>query len=461
VQVFRFEPYQCRWIDDEARRAFVIKPRQVGYSFAEAYRAVEDCLRRRKRHYYLSVSEARAREVIEYATTFSQMMGLARCHLKVDDWGWKDVHYAKSRINYPNGSQFIALPANPRTARGASGDLTLDECAHYLQGEQIWTACHALVTRGHSLRLITTPNGMQGLAHRIWTRNGKMTPEEIAEALAAGQQPLDDGWSRHFITIEQAKAEAFPESPIAHLDLEELRELAGTEDNWLQEYCGVFLDESLAWIPYSMIEAATHDDALLHADLTYQPSGQVSLGADIGRKRDHTILWENEKRGNVHWPIGIERLIQQPFAVQRAAIWDRMPRVGRACIDETGIGLNLAEDAVEYWGELSVTGVPFTAQNSKRLATLVRKHLERKTAMLPDDADIRRELHSVRRVYTDDGHVSFQAPRTKTGHADSFWALGLALMAGEDAPDRLAKGDIVPAGQTPRVERTGAGWGGY
>jgi phage FluMu gp28-like protein len=458
VQLFRFEPYQQRWIDDASRRAFAIKPRQVGFSFAESFRAVEDCLRRRKRHYYLSVSEARAREVIEYATSFSQVMGLGGL---VDDWAWSDVHYAKSRVTYPNGSQLVALPANPRTARGASGDLTLDECAHYLQGEQIWTACHALVTRGHSLRCITTPNGMQGLAHRLWTRNGSKTPDEISQALARGEQPIDDGWSRHFITIEEAKQQAYPESPIAQLDLAELRELAGTEDNWLQEYHGVFLDESLAWIPYSMIEAATDPAALLDADLSYKPEGPVALGVDVGRKRDHTIAWENERRGHVWWPIGVERLVQEKFATQRAAIWDRMPRVGRACIDETGIGLNLAEDAVDYWGELAVTGVPFTAQNSKRLATLVRAHLERGTAKLPDDPDIRREIHSVRRVYTEDGHVSFQAPRTKTGHADSFWALGLALMAGEDAPERLTRGSVTTAGQTPRVSRGRAGWGNY
>lgn len=457
--VFRFEPYQQRWIDDQSRFVAANKARQIGFTFAEAYRIVEDCLRRRKKHYLLSVSEARAREAIEYAAMFSQACGASGV---LQDYAWEDVRYARSRITWPNGSTFVALPANPRTARGASGDLTLDEVGWYLHDEAIWTACQPLITRGYQLRVISTPNGRRGVYYRLWTGNGQSTPEAISEALAAGLQPIADSWSRHEVSIQQAIAQAWPESPLRALDLAQVRELAGTEENWLQEYCCQFLDEATAWLPYELIERCTREGATLAYDHQQPPAGPCWLGFDVGRKRDLSVAWLNEQRGAVHWTRAVMTLDRQPFKVQKQALWDLMPIARRACIDQTGIGAQLAEETVERWGESHAEGVLFSAQTNAKLATMLRQALETETLMLPDCPRVRADLHSVRRLYTDHGRQSFDASHGRDGHADRFWASALALHAADGGTQPLRPGDVQTAGQSLWGGRVGGrDWAGY
>jgi len=459
--IFRFDPHQQAWIDDPARFAAANKARQIGYTFAEAYRIVESCLSRRKKHYLLSVSEARAWEALEYAAMFSQAMGAAGV---VKDWAWEDVHYARSRIVWPHGSEFVALPANPRTARGASGDLTLDEVAWYLHDEQIWTACQPLATRGYALRVISTPNGRRGLFHRLWTGGGRATPEDISEALDAGLQPIGDAWSRHETSIRQAVATAWPESVLASLDLALVRELAGTEENWLQEYLCQFLDEATAWLPYSLIESCTADGATLDFDHAQSPSGPCWLGFDVGRKRDLSVGWLNEQRGAVHTTRAVVTLDRQPFKAQKQVLWDLLRIARRGCVDETGIGIQLAEEALEHWGEHHVVPVTFSSQMNARLASKLKQTMELGQLELPDCPHVRADLHSVRRMYTENGRQSFDAERGREGHADRFWAAALALHASDDALLPLQPNEVktLPTGRRGLGERTfGRSWGDY
>ena len=52
--------------------------------------------------------------------------------------------------------------------------------------------------------------------------------------------------------------------------------------------------------------------------------------------------------------------------------------------------------------------------------------------MIPKDEDIRRSLHSIKKTLTSTGKARFDAERTEqTGHADHFWALALAVHAGD------------------------------
>jgi phage FluMu gp28-like protein len=66
----------------------------------------------------------------------------------------------------------LALPANPRTARGYPGNAILDEFGHHEDSYAIWAAVARQVALGHKLRVLSTPNGEQGkffdLAQRVW-----------------------------------------------------------------------------------------------------------------------------------------------------------------------------------------------------------------------------------------------------------------------------------------------------
>ena len=80
-----------------------------------------------------------------------------------------------------------------------------------------------------------------------------------------------------------------------------------------------------------------------------------------------------------------------------------------------------------------VEPVSFNGKIPAIIATKTKKYFEDKVLRIPDDSEIRKDLHSVRRVYSESGAVRFEAPRTKDGHADRFWALGLAIQAMDGA----------------------------
>src|SRR5581483_6789932 len=52
--------------------------------------------------------------------------------------------------------------------------------------------------------------------------------------------------------------------------------------------------------------------------------------------------------------------------------------------------------------------------------------LQRRAIMLPRERDIVAQFHSIKRRVLPSGKVSFEAVRTKNGHADRFWAVALA-----------------------------------
>jgi len=447
--------YQLAWLADLARLKIYDKARQIGITFVETLDLVQRCLAARQRWYYLSISEERAAEAIEYAAMHCKALGAAA---RVES-GWLEIdgiRFARTTITFPNGSKIIGLPANARTARGASGNLVLDEFAHHIDAAEIWKAAHAIATWGYHIHVISTPNGQQGDYYRIWTHDRQHDPEDIAEAIEQGRDICQDGWSRHLTTIQQASADGHP------VDLATQRELAGTEDTWLQEYCCQFLDESLSWIPYSLLQSCTDGSATMHWGSTQRPTNAY-LGFDVGRKRDLSVIWLNERHGKVATTRAVIEMPSTAFSSQRQQLWDAMKLTRRAHIDCTGIGAQLAEETVEKFGELRAKGVNFAGTTPAQLATQVRGAMERRELLIPDSDEIRRDFHSVRRTYTDLGKQTFGAPRGPLGHADRFWAAALALDAAREAWDGLKASDIATPGQQTRLERPSGrrDWGGY
>ncbi len=160
---------------------------------------------------------------------------------------------------------------------------------------------------------------------------------------------------------------------------------------------------------------------------------------DIGRKRDLTVLWVIRAIGRRYVTAGLSVLERRPFSEQGELI-DRSIRAGvrRLCIDATGVGLQLSEEAEQRWPGM-VEGVTFTMATKARMAALVKDAMERNALEIPDCPEIRKDLHRVRRQVTAAGNVRFAAPRAGD-HADRFWALALALLAAQEA------GSMAPAG---------------
>ena len=54
--------------------------------------------------------------------------------------------------------------------------------------------------------------------------------------------------------------------------------------------------------------------------------------------------------------------------------------------------------------------------------------------IIPDDKDLINDIHSVKRHVTASGGFRFDAERTSKGHADRFWALGMAHHSAKRKP---------------------------
>lgn len=399
--------YQKRWIADESRFKIANKGRQTGFSFGVALEVVLDAVAHKTFWVLLSRGERQSKELMEKVQTHTRAIGHV-CEVTEDAFQIDDRAYKMLELSLPNGSRIIALPANSDTARGFSGNVVLDEFAFHRDSRKIWTALYPTITRGYKIRVISTPNGKSGKFYELYCGENR--------------------WSKHEVDIYQAVADGLP------IDIDELHEGCDSEDDWEQEYCCKFLDEASAFLTYELI-AGCEDEKEASAVLPefYAPLGELFLGLDIGRKKDISVIWLWEKLGDVYYTRAVEEMAKMKFRKQKAILYDylRLPNLRRACIDCTGIGANLAEDAQLDFGKSRVEQVTFTNAAKGEMAVHMHQIFEDRQARIPIAKTIRNDLHSVKKIVTAANHIRYDADRNENGHADRFWAAALGLHAGQ------------------------------
>jgi phage FluMu gp28-like protein len=405
-------PYQREWVDNHSRFKIWLASRQIGKSFALTLEPVLDTVERQTNWVYLSVGERQARELAEKAKLHLDAIKMAAEAMEDYFLGASGDRYTQLEYRLPNASRHIFLPANPDTARGYTANLALDEFAFHKDSKAIWTALYPSITRHADLkvRITSTPNGKSNKFYELW---------EGRDEKAGGKQV----WSRHRTDIFEAV-----EAGLA-VDPEELRLALADDFAWAQEYLLEFTEENTAYLSYELI-ATCEDPAATSEQLLdeLQPDSDKYLGFDIGRHRDLSVIWIVEKVGDVHWTRRVLELRNTPFATQREVLYGLLPFVRRACIDATGLGEQLAEEAKAKFG-YRVEPVKFTSEVKNDLATTTRRTFEDRRVRIPVDRAIREDLHSVRRQITSAGNIRFDADRDEGSHADRFWALALALHA--------------------------------
>lgn len=412
--------YQRDKLQDRARFRLDLWARQTGKSFAAT---LDDTLRAAEGRpcVILSSGERGSKENIEKCRMHAQAIGIAVRSI-VEDFATDDGVFTAHEIRFPSGGRIVGLPANPATARGHSADLDLDEFSAHRDSQKIWTSLFPTITRGYRLRVNFTALGKQNKAYDLYRDWSQFAAEgrtdysvrkvTIYDAVAGG--------------LELKDHHGHPCTP------DELRDALGDPDAWAQEYLCEFLDEATAYITYEMIAACEHEQATIEVPSSYRPDYPLYLGMDIGRKRDLSVIWIAERIGDVSWTRAVEVLDRAPFRMQRDALYRylSLPQLRRACLDATGIGAQLAEEAQQRYGAHKVEAVTFTAAVKEDLAVRVRTRMEDRLIRLPIDRALREDLHAVKKFVTAAGHVRYDAERTEQGHADRFWALALAELAG-------------------------------
>ena len=131
-----------------------------------------------------------------------------------------------------------------------------------------------------------------------------------------------------------------------------------------------------------------------------------------------------------------------------------------ACIDATGLGMQIAEDLKIYFGEGRVEPCTLSALFKGSAGNAMRNKFLDRTIRIPAATEIREDLHSVTRTVTAHGNVQLVAPREGGSHADRFWACALAVHAASTdlGPMEFMPGTPGPCGNEKLRMRGGDEW---
>ncbi|HOW51767.1 MAG TPA: terminase family protein [bacterium] len=434
-----FLPYQVRWLKDCARIKIWEKSRRIGATYVQSFEDVRDIVEKReyvkgrpiRKVYFTSADESAAREYIDYcaqwAGVFNVVVSLVG-EVVMDEE--KDIKALC--IDFKNGGKIFALTSNPKRFRSKGGKAVWDEAAWHDDQAAMWKALRPTAMWGYPIRVLSTHHGKQSMFYGFVedTKSGKT------------------GWSLHTIPIQLAVAEGLLDKLMGRKTteqerqewLEQERRDCRSDDIWQEEYCCVPVDESSAFLTYEMIMACERPAAQIMQELeTIQ--GEMYLGMDVGRRKDLSIIWVVEKSGMFKTTRIIKTLEKMPFDKQRQELFRILahPKLRRACIDATGLGMQLAEEAQQQFGKYRVEAITITNKVKEEIAYVTRINFEDKSLHIPDDPKVREDLHSLKRVVTTAGNIRFDVEKSATdGHADRFIALGLALHAAASGSGQVA-----------------------
>lgn len=457
-----FLSYQSAWLNDQSRLKIWKKSRRIGATYVQAYEDVKDASRSENPMdvWFSSADESAAKEYILYCAMWAEVFDLVASDLgEVVIDSKNDIKALV--IQFANGKRINGLSSNPKAFRSKGGKLVLDEFAFHGDPEALWKAAAPVITWGYPVRILSTFNGKGNRYYRM-----------VDEAEKAKPGTPGAKWALHTTTIIDAvdagladKVKGTPQDNAGRKDfIEECRAIAGDEETFLQEYMCEPVDEATAWLPWNLITSVESEFA---GKPELYEGGPAYLGVDIGRRRDLTVFWVLERVGDVLWTREVVSLKKATFAEQDAER-DRLfayYKIGRSCMDETGLGMKPVEDAKERYGEYTVEGVWFTGPVKQNLATLGKQAFEDRVARIPALVAIRNSHHAVRKTTTDAGNPRFDADRSEVGHADEFWAHMLALHAAEGngieygyTPVHAAERDAPRDGMAGRVSFNKGAW---
>jgi len=348
-----------------------------------------------------------------------------------------------------NGRRCFAMTSHPDALRGfgaaPNGIISLDEHAFHRDSEEMWKGVAPAVMRGGRVIITSTPHYQIGNFFKLCRKCG------LTEGHAA--EPKQQGiFSTYFRDIIQIREELIETGLV--LDLAELKELAGDEEAWLQEFMCRFLSGAELWFSPELIAAARSPSATAEwnpkAEAEWPGEGRLYVGVDVGRYRDLTVFYIVRRALDMNILRGmivLERTLI-PDQVEALKALLRHPHVARCCIDNTGIGVALAdgirkdEVLVSKLGGLTPTAedpgrregqVTFTLETKEKMMVLLRNRMDSHLEKIPENLPmLEKALESIKSTPSALGHRRFDAARTDLAkHADAAWAMALAVVAAD------------------------------
>jgi phage FluMu gp28-like protein len=423
-----FLPYQTAWCRDAARLKICEKSRQIGLSYADSYDSVRKAAVQGGRDVWvMSRDEAQAKQYIRYCKRWASVLEYAASDLGETVLPAHNGKAVQAQgLHFASGFHVYALSSNPDAIVGKTGHVKLDEFALHKDQRTLYAVAKPVIQWGGTLTVISTHRG----AGTVFN--------EIVTDIRAGKNRM--GWSLHTIPVQAAVEQGLVEKINAATGrndsradwLARQRAECIDEEQWLQEYCCVPADESAAFITYEWINACTEAELRTVGveDLEERCAGEdretaLYLGLDVARKKDLCVIDVGARVGDVVWDRLRIELLNRPFAEIEDQVFRllKLPQLKRACLDATGLGLQLAERARERF-PWKVEPITFTSAVKEELAVGLRVDFEQRRVRLVDDPVLRADLRGIRKEVTLSGHTRY-AGEIEGSHCDRFWAKAL------------------------------------
>jgi len=464
--------YQIAFMMEQSIFKIVNKARQVGMSFCISGASLARAhLQNNYKAIYISINREEASNKIEFARMLFDSMPSALQKKKIVDNKFSLV------FESPDGkhrTSLISLAQRAPRGPGYNVDVFLDEFAHFQWPHEIYIASLPIITRGNgSISALSTPLGNKGDFFDIWTDVDAFAefkrfeipwwicPElciDLKKALKYAPKMLTEERLKNFgtkkliqiyrsldtIDFQQEYECSFIDEATAYfpLSLIHLNLFSYDEDNWIREIDLDVYDKNkyYAETKYPKINLKCYKtvEELLEAIQSQKISKNLYGGFDIGRKHDTSELCVIEEIPIGNAVLKIARLYltlrNVLFKEQEAILDDLLSKdvLEKLCMDATGLGMNMSENLGNKYR--IVESVEFTNAIKAKMVKKVKIFFEDIRLLLPDDYDLVKQIHSIRRTITENSNEKFDTDKVKRlgHHADRFWATALANHAGTD-----------------------------
>lgn len=455
-----FLPYQQRYILDRSTVVLWQKSRRVGADFCEAYRCVAERIdgTRTCDYWYSSADESAAVEFMQYVRMWARdIFGVAiEMVTGLDPYDHRDIKVMSVVLPEVNGRRprITAMASNPKSFRSKGGDVCVSEFAFHDDAEALWKALAPVTMWGGRIRVISTHHGEdskfceligQAMRHIDPETHGKPRKTDVRASLHTTtiHDAIADGLVERINTVtgQRLTREEFLANEQAKCSRQEV---------WDEEFeCkpradgdSYFKYELLRPVAIAETQTCWADGAFI-AEVIRGAEGADCLyaGADIGRKSDLFAVWVLAQFGGMRRTIGVFAARDIRFAVMESVLHRLMAiesagGVRRIAIDETGLGMQLAERMVEKYRNRA-EAVGFTAAVKEDLVTTARRDIEERTVTLPDELGVLAEFNAFRKINTTAKNERYNADETSEGHSDRAVACMLALHAAKKPASRM------------------------
>lgn len=458
----QFDDYQREFLEDTSRFQIYLKGRQLGFSFVSAARALA---RSQNLDDYTCIIASYklddSKEKIRYAKQLYDSLPDTYKKRKLVD-NTTSLEFVSKSGRESTGTRIIAQGKGPIRGKGSNSvlDIVLDEFAFFgAYDAPVYTSAVPVLTRVKhgSLTLVSTPLGKAGKFFEIW---------DGAKKYKNYKRRIIFWWDFSLLCkdVKKARQEATMMHTLQRVEVfgtDQLHELFNAMDleSFRQEFECAFIDDSSSYFPLEMVYSCVMDDeaqdgheseqhrlmARSLEELRSKTTGRLMGGFDVGRRRDASELVSIDDTEAVKILRYMATFKQSDFDLQEREL-DRYLEIARPirlCIDETGIGMQLAEGRRKKFGG-QVEPISFTNASKELMAVAVHKEFERGRSgiLIPNDRDLITQIVSIKRELTSSGAFRYSAERNQTHHGDKFWALALAVWAAS-APKQSAWLDWV------------------